>query len=39
MKNSRYDPATDEGLWPGGLTMISRKQTEAVWDAIRSLPP
>ena len=29
---------TEEGLWPGGFTMISRKQTEAVWDAIRALP-
>jgi hypothetical protein len=33
------NPDTDEGLWSGGFTMISRKQTEAVWDAIRALPP
>lgn len=32
-------PDTEEGLWPGGYCMISRKQTEAVWDAIRKLPP
>lgn len=32
-------PDTDEGLWPGGFTMLSRTQTAAVWDAIRKLPP
>jgi CRP-like cAMP-binding protein len=32
-------PDTQEGLWSGGFTMISRKQTEIVWDAIRALPP
>ncbi|MBV9750584.1 MAG: hypothetical protein JO157_17385 [Acetobacteraceae bacterium] len=32
-------PDTEEGLWPGGFTMISRAQTKAVWDAIRALPP
>jgi len=30
-------PDEEEGLWPGGFTMISRRQTEAVWDAIRAL--
>lgn len=32
-------PATEEGLWPGGYTMLSRTQTAAIWDAIRALPP
>ena len=32
-------PDTEEGLWPGGFTMISRDQTKLVWDAIRALPP
>jgi hypothetical protein len=32
-------PDDEESLWPGGFTMISRRQTEAVWDAIRQLPP
>jgi biotin operon repressor len=31
-------PDDEEGIWPGGFTMISRRQTEAVWDAIRQLP-
>jgi hypothetical protein len=31
-------PDDSQGLWPGGFTMISRKQTKAVWDAIRALP-
>ena len=31
-------PDTDEGLWPGGFTMLSRDQTIAIWDAIRALP-
>lgn len=31
-------PDTDEGLWPGGFTMLSRIQTAAVWDAIDALP-
>jgi DNA-binding transcriptional regulator YhcF (GntR family) len=31
-------PDNDHGIWPGGFTMISRKQTEVVWDAIRALP-
>jgi len=31
-------PDTEQGLWPGGFTMISRAQTKAVWDAIRALP-
>ena len=31
-------PVTDEGLWPGGFTMLSRNQTIAIWDAIRALP-
>lgn len=31
-------PDTDEGLWPGGFTMLSRSQTAAIWDAIRALP-
>src|SRR5689334_5360780 len=36
---SRFaNPDDAEGLWPGGFTMISRKQTKAVWDAIRALP-
>ena len=32
-------PASEQGLWPGGFTMLSRDQTAAVWDAIRALPP
>jgi len=32
-------PDTEEGLWPGGYTMLSRTQTAAIWDAIRALPP
>jgi Crp-like helix-turn-helix domain len=32
-------PDVEESLWPGGFTMISRRQTEAVWDAIRHLSP
>ena len=32
-------PDTEEGLWPGGFTMLSRTQTAAIWDAIRALPP
>ena len=32
-------PDTEEGLWPGGFTMLSRAQTAAIWDAIRALPP
>lgn len=32
-------PDAEEGLWPGGFTMLSRTQTAAVWDAIRKLPP
>lgn len=32
-------PDTEEGLWPGGFTMLSRAQTKAVWKAIRALPP
>ena len=31
-------PDTEEGLWPGGFTMLSRAQTAAIWDAIRTLP-
>ena len=31
-------PDTEEGLWPGGFTMLSRVQTKAIWDAIRALP-
>lgn len=31
-------PNTEENIWPGGFCMISRQQTEAVWDAIRKLP-
>ena len=31
-------PDTEEGLWPGGFTMLSRTQTKAIWDAIRVLP-
>jgi len=31
-------PDTTEGLWPGGFTMLSRMQTAAIWDAIRTLP-
>ncbi len=31
-------PDTEEGLWPGGFTMLSRAQTKAVWKAIRALP-
>lgn len=31
-------PGTEQGLWPGGFTMLSRDQTAAVWDAIRALP-
>ena len=31
-------PDTEEGLWPGGFTMLSRTQTKAIWDAIRALP-
>ena len=31
-------PDTEEGLWPGGYSMLSRAQTKAVWDAIRALP-
>jgi DNA-binding transcriptional regulator YhcF (GntR family) len=32
-------PDTEEGLWPGGFTMLSRAQTKAIWDAIRALHP
>jgi DNA-binding GntR family transcriptional regulator len=32
-------PDTEEGLWPGGFTMLSRVQTKAIWDAIRALDP
>lgn len=32
-------PDTEEGLWPGGFTMLSRAQTKAIWDAIRALSP
>lgn len=32
-------PDTEEGLWPGGYTMLSRAQTALVWEAIRKLPP
>jgi predicted transcriptional regulator len=32
-------PGTENGLWPGGFSMLSRDQTAAVWDAIRALPP
>jgi len=31
-------PSTEQGLWPGGFTMLSRDQTATVWDAIRALP-
>jgi hypothetical protein len=31
-------PDESQGIWPGGFTMINRKQTKAVWDAIRALP-
>lgn len=29
---------TEQSIWPGGFTMLSRTQTAAVWDAIRKLP-
>ena len=32
-------PDIEEGLWPGGFTMLSRAQTKAIWDAIRALDP
>jgi len=32
-------PNSEENIWPGGYCMISRQQTEAVWDAIRKLSP
>lgn len=31
-------PDTQESIWPGGFSMLSRTQTAAVWDAIRKLP-
>lgn len=31
-------PSSEAHIWPGGYCMISRQQTEAVWDAIRKLP-
>ena len=31
-------PDAEEGLWPGGFTMLSRVQTKWVWDQIRLLP-
>ena len=31
-------PDTEQGLWPGGFSMLSRIQTEAVWEAIDALP-
>ena len=31
-------PDTETSIWPGGFNMLSRAQTAAVWDAIRSLP-
>jgi CRP-like cAMP-binding protein len=32
-------PDTQESIWPGGFSMLSRTQTAAVWDAIRRLRP
>ncbi len=32
------NPDHVESIWPGGFTMISRAQTEVIWDAIRALP-
>ncbi len=31
-------PDTEQGLWRGGFTMLSREQTKAIWNAIRALP-
>lgn len=31
-------PDDERGLWPGGYCMLSRIQTEAVWEAIDALP-
>lgn len=31
-------PDTEQGLWRGGFTMLSREQTKAIWAAIRALP-
>jgi hypothetical protein len=31
-------PDNEQGLWPGGFTMLSRDQTKFVWDQIRALP-
>lgn len=31
-------PDTEQSIWPGGFSMLSRVQTAAVWDAIRALP-
>ncbi len=31
-------PDSEQSIWPGGFTMLSRVQTAAVWDAIRALP-
>lgn len=31
-------PDTEQSIWSGGFSMLSRTQTAAVWDAIRKLP-
>lgn len=31
-------PDSEQSIWPGGFSMLSRVQTAAVWDAIRALP-
>jgi CRP-like cAMP-binding protein len=31
-------PDTEQALWRGGFTMLSREQTKAIWTAIRALP-
>jgi hypothetical protein len=31
-------PDTEQSIWAGGFFMLSRTQTELVWDAIRRLP-
>lgn len=31
-------PDTEQSIWPGGFSMLSRTQTAAVWAAIRKLP-
>lgn len=34
----QIQPDSEQGLWPGGFTMISREYTAEVWDWIRTLP-